>query len=122
MERTEERIKEQVKERYTAAVTGTDSCCGTKSTCCGAEVHMPEGRVVATAGYTREQLVTLPPDAIANSFGCGNPVAFAGVLPGETVIDIGSGAGIDCFLAAQKVGPTGCSVITPTPVTPHKPP
>ena len=107
MERTEERIKEQVKERYTAAVTGSDSCCGTKSTCCGAEVQLPEGRVVAAAGYTQDQLVTLPADAVANSFGCGNPIAFAGVLPGETVVDIGSGAGIDCFLAAQKVGETG---------------
>lgn len=59
------------------------------------------------AGYTEEQLLTLPQDAIANSFGCGNPVAFAGVQSGETVVDIGSGAGIDCLLAAQKVGPAG---------------
>lgn len=107
MERTEERIKEQVRQRYTDAVTGGDSCCGTKSTCCGAEVRMPEGRVVSAAGYTQEQLISLPADAIANSFGCGNPVAFAGVLPGETVVDIGSGAGIDCLLAARKVGPSG---------------
>ncbi len=107
MERTEERIKEQVRQRYTAAVTGGDSCCGTQSTCCGADVQMPEGRVVSAAGYTQEQLISLPADAIANSFGCGNPVAFAGVSTGETVVDIGSGAGIDCLLAAQKVGPDG---------------
>lgn len=107
MERSEERIKEQVRQRYTAAVTQGDSCCGTKSSCCGADVQLPEGRVVAAAGYTQEQLQSLPQDAVVNSFGCGNPVAFAGVLPGETVVDIGSGAGIDCLLAAQKVGPTG---------------
>jgi ubiquinone/menaquinone biosynthesis C-methylase UbiE len=117
MERTEERIKEQVRERYTAAVTGNDSCCGTKSTCCGAEVSLPEGRVVSAAGYTQEQLISIPQDAIANSFGCGNPVAFAGVLRGETVVDIGSGAGIDCLLAAQKVGPEGKVIgIDMTPV------
>jgi arsenite methyltransferase len=117
MERAEERIKEQVKERYTAAVTGEESCCGTKATCCGADVKLPEGRVVSVAGYTQEQLVSLPQDAIVNSFGCGNPVAFAGVLPGETVVDIGSGAGIDCLLAAQKVGQAGRVIgIDMTPV------
>jgi len=107
MERTEERIKEQVKERYTKAVTGAESCCGTKSSCCGAEASLPEGRVVSAAGYTPEQLSTLPADAITNSFGCGNPVAFAGVQRGETVIDIGSGAGIDALLAGQIVGKDG---------------
>jgi arsenite methyltransferase len=117
MERAQERIKEQVKERYTAAVRGEESCCGSTSTCCGADVKLPEGRVVSAAGYTQEQLISLPQDAIANSFGCGNPVAFAGVLPGETVVDIGSGAGIDCLLAAQKVGGEGRVIgIDMTPV------
>lgn len=117
MERTDERIKEQVRERYTAAVSDGDSCCGTRPACCGTEGQVPQGRVVAAAGYTKEQLISLPADAVANSFGCGNPVAFAGVLPGETVVDIGSGAGIDCFLAAQKVGPAGQVIgIDMTPV------
>src|SRR5688572_12025924 len=99
MEQTEQRIKERVRERYTAAVTGGDSCCGTKSSCCGSDIQLPQGRVVSAAGYTQEQLLSLPSDAVANSFGCGNPVAFAGVQSGETVVDIGSGAGIDCLLA-----------------------
>ena len=117
MERTEENIKEQVRDRYTAAVTGGDSCCGTRPSCCGTEAKLPEGRVVNAAGYTQEQLISLPADAIANSFGCGNPVAFAGVLPGETVVDIGSGAGIDCLLAGQKVGRNGRVIgIDMTPV------
>ncbi len=117
MQVTDEKIKERVRERYSAAVTKGDSCCGKTSSCCGAEVTLPEGRVVAAAGYTSDQLVTLPADAIANSFGCGNPLAFAGVKQGQTVIDIGSGAGIDCLLAAQIVGPKGRVIgIDMTPV------
>lgn len=93
-----ERIHEEVKERYTAAVTKGGGCCG-DAECCS--------EVTAMSGYRPEELKVLPTDAVVNSFGCGNPLAFAGVLPGETVLDIGSGAGIDCLLAAQKVGPNG---------------
>jgi N-acetylglutamate synthase-like GNAT family acetyltransferase/SAM-dependent methyltransferase len=63
--------------------------------------------MVKIAGYDKGDLSRLPADAVQNSFGCGNPLAFAGVQPGQTVLDIGSGAGIDCFIAAEKVGPTG---------------
>ncbi len=49
----------------------------------------------------------MPPHAVANSFGCGNPVAFAGIQEGDVVLDLGSGAGIDLLLAAEKVGPRG---------------
>jgi N-acetylglutamate synthase-like GNAT family acetyltransferase/precorrin-6B methylase 2 len=59
------------------------------------------------AGYGEEELGRLPADAVQNSFGCGNPLAFAGVQPGQVVLDIGSGAGIDCLIAAEKVGPAG---------------
>ncbi|MBI4870652.1 MAG: arsenite methyltransferase, partial [Candidatus Riflebacteria bacterium] len=52
-------------------------------------------------------LAALPADAVTNSFGCGNPVAFSEIQPGQTVLDLGSGAGIDLFLAADKVGPSG---------------
>ncbi|MCB0312564.1 MAG: arsenite methyltransferase, partial [Calditrichaeota bacterium] len=62
---------------------------------------------VKVAGYSDTELASLPAEAVENSFGCGNPLAFAGVQPGQTVVDIGSGAGIDCFLAAEKVGPAG---------------
>jgi len=120
-----EKIKEQVRERYTAAVTEGTSCCGgsvaARPSCCGStepsETGLPADRVVAAAGYSSQELASLPKDAVVNSFGCGNPLAFAGVQPGETVLDIGSGAGIDCLLAAQKVGPKGRVIgIDMTPV------
>lgn len=66
-----------------------------------------EGRARETAGYQADVLAGLPADAVANSFGCGNPLAFAEVRPGEVVLDLGSGAGIDLLIAAQKVGPSG---------------
>ncbi|MHC4107511.1 MAG: methyltransferase domain-containing protein, partial [Planctomycetota bacterium] len=59
------------------------------------------------AGYHAPELESLPPDAVVNSFGCGNPLAFGEVKAGDVVVDLGSGAGIDLLLAAQKVGPTG---------------
>jgi len=62
---------------------------------------------LAIAGYTPEQLVVLPDEATESSFGCGNPVAFAGLRAGQVVLDLGCGAGMDLLLAAQKVGPAG---------------
>ncbi len=57
--------------------------------------------------YTVGQIVGLPAESVAASAGCGNPTALAGLQPGERVLDLGSGGGIDCFLAAQQVGPQG---------------
>lgn len=106
MQKTEEQIKEEVKERYTRAVTKESTgCCG--GGCGTGEGILPSDRLVATAGYSDSEIRSIPQDAAANSFGCGNPLAFSGVKSGDVVVDIGSGAGIDCFLAAQKVGPQG---------------
>ena len=92
-----------VKEPATAAAApATAPSCG-----CGGAPTKQKGAVVDLAGYTAEQLAALPTDAVVNSFGCGNPVALAGLREGDTVLDLGSGAGIDLLLAARIVGPGG---------------
>ncbi len=110
-------IKEAVRQRYARAIQKpSTSCCGpapsqpvqVKSSCCGPSMtDTMKGSLVKTAGYGEEELGRLPSDAVQNSFGCGNPLAFAGVELGQVVLDIGSGAGIDCLIAAEKVGPAG---------------
>ena len=88
-------IHDVVKERYGAIASGTQtSCCG-DSNCC-------EPRL-----YNVELLEGLPADAVNLSLGCGDTVTIAGLQAGETVLDLGSGAGIDCFLSSRQVGPTG---------------
>ena len=66
--------------------------------------------MVKLAGYSREELESLPPEAVVNSFGCGNPLAFSGVKEGDVVLDLGSGAGIDLLIAAKIVGPMGRAI------------
>jgi len=110
-------IKSAVKKRYAAAIARpSTSCCGPAApqlvqiggSCCGpAASTAMKGTMVKTAGYGEDELGRLPSDAVQNAFGCGNPLAFAGVRPVEVVLDIGSGAGIDCLIAAEKTGPTG---------------
>jgi len=68
---------------------------------------VPKGVAAKLAGYGPQELSALPAEAVVNSFGCGNPLAFAEVRPGEVVLDLGSGAGIDLLIAAGKVGPSG---------------
>ncbi len=80
---------------YEKALRPAGSCCGTPNA------------FTQAAGYSAAELEALPADAAGNSFGCGNPLAFASVLPGQTVLDLGCGAGIDLLIAAQRVGPTG---------------
>jgi arsenite methyltransferase len=103
-------VRESVSRAYASAVEAPVSsgggCCG-GSSCCGAGAVEQKGVAVQSAGYHRSQLADLPADAVVNSFGCGNPLAFADVKEGETVLDLGSGAGIDLLIAAKKVGPRG---------------
>ena len=93
-------IRERVAEDYAKAVSQTGP-----ASCCGAPVEQ-KGVTATWAGYGAE-LSDLPEDVVVNSFGCGNPTKFSDVREGETVIDLGSGAGIDLLLAAKRVGPTG---------------
>ena len=97
-------IKKKVREGYAKIAKQETSCCGSIEVCCG-KATSPEA-ISKTIGYTDEQLRSVPEGANLG-LGCGNPTALASLKPGETVLDLGSGAGFDCFLAANKVGPTG---------------
>jgi SAM-dependent methyltransferase len=97
-------IHETVKEAYGRIAKGAASCCGPASTCCGGG---GEADALAQAvGYTAEQLAAIPEGANLG-LSCGNPTALAGLQPGEVVLDLGSGAGLDVFIAAAKVGALG---------------
>ncbi len=98
-------IRKEVKKRYGQIAKSSGSCCGpVKSGCCDAVPSAKE--LSASVGYTPAELAVIPEGANLG-LGCGNPVALASLRPGETVLDLGSGGGIDCFLAARKVGPEG---------------
>jgi SAM-dependent methyltransferase len=92
-----------VRDGYGAVARGGGSCCGAGSSCCGGSTADQTSR---TVGYTDADLASVP-DGANLGLGCGNPVALASLKPGDTVLDLGSGAGFDCFLAAGKVGPFG---------------
>jgi len=100
----EKEIKEVVKGRY-AQIAGQDqqSCC--PSCACGASSLLQADAI----GYSREDLEHVPEEAIMG-LGCGNPTAIADLKAGEVVLDLGSGAGVDVFLASNKVGPTGKAI------------
>lgn len=101
----EKDIKKEVKKRYGGIATSSGSCCCSSSSgCCGTSPSAEE--MSASVGYTPAELAVLPEGANLG-LGCGNPVALAALQPGEIVLDLGSGGGIDCFLAARQVGPQG---------------
>ena len=98
-------IRKKVRERYGRIAAGSGSCCGAApSGCCGAAPSA--GDLSAGVGYSKDELGAIPEGANLG-LGCGNPVALASLREGETVLDLGSGGGIDCFLAANRVGPRG---------------
>ncbi len=101
-------IKKHVRDRYARAATTGSSCCGpAASPCCCGGTPTPEGTEASRlVGYSTEELAAIPADADLG-LGCGNPTALAALKSGETVLDLGSGGGIDCFLAARRVGPSG---------------
>jgi len=103
-----EKIRQQVSEAYTKAITSLQpSCCGTASRCgCLKTGTDSETELANLAGYSKEEIQILP-EAAGSSFGCGNPLAYSEVKEGDVVLDLGSGAGFDLLLASKKVGVTG---------------
>lgn len=98
-------IHDTVKQAYGRIAAGASfSCCGSSSSCCGGG---GDADALAEAlGYSAEQLAAIP-DGANLGLSCGNPTALAGLEPGEVVLDLGSGAGFDVFIAAAKVGAAG---------------
>jgi RNA polymerase sigma factor (SigZ family) len=106
-------ITERVRERYAQAAlrvlrAGEGGCCSTStlaSGCCSTSAS--NGSAVTEALYTAEEVAALPEEAVLASLGCGNPTALISLREGETVLDLGSGGGIDVLLSARRVGPKG---------------
>src|SRR3954468_21075690 len=109
---TPDELREQVRERYAAVAAtvtsgeGNASCCDGSDGCCGATVLEINDRF-GSALYATDDTGSLPVATVAGSLGCGNPIAVADLREGETVLDLGSGGGIDVLLSARRVGPTG---------------
>lgn len=105
-----ESIKQAVKDKYgelaekQLGASQQVSCCGPSCSCCAGETGLAES---ATDLYEGSQIADLPDSVTGIALGCGNPTAIAELKPGETVLDLGSGGGIDCFLAARQVGENG---------------
>ena len=102
-------IKEAVRDRYAeiAAAGGTGgSCCSEPSCCANSPAAAAADQMSGKLGYSEEELSSAPVGANLG-LGCGNPQAIAALKPGETVLDLGSGGGFDCFLAARQVGESG---------------
>jgi SAM-dependent methyltransferase len=100
MSQTPDPIHEVVREHYAERIKSNASCCGpenSSSSCCSTDSSL----------YPADLLATLPEGESAVSYGCGDPITLASLRPGQTVLDLGSGAGLDCFFAAKKVGETG---------------
>jgi len=100
----EKTIKEIVKQDYGKISKQGKSCCASATSCCGTTDRAQD--ISKRIGYSEEELKAVPEGANLG-LGCGNPVALASLREGETVLDLGSGAGFDCFLAANIVGKTG---------------
>jgi arsenite methyltransferase len=105
-------LRERVRERYAAAATtvtfghGNASCCDDSGGCCGAPM-VGVDETFGSSSYAMDDLESLPVAAVEASLGCGNPTAVSELHEGETVLDLGSGGGIDVLLSARRVGPSG---------------
>src|SRR5688500_1062456 len=102
-----EDLRETVRATYAAqarrVTESSGSCC--EPSCCGGDTATADP--ITGDLYTKDEVAGVPEDALQASLGCGNPTALAELKPGETVLDLGSGGGIDVLLSARRVGPTG---------------
>ncbi len=92
-------IHENVREHYAERIKNSASCCSSDA-CCSPQSSL----------YPADLIATMPSDISSTSYGCGDPITLASLQPGQTVLDLGSGAGLDCFFAAKKVGATGKAI------------
>lgn len=99
-----EDIREQVRQKYAQAIKAKSGCCGSAG-CCGD--NQAAIRAIAGNLYQSAEVEDLPQNLRATSLGCGNPTALGNLYAGETVLDLGSGAGLDVLLSAKRVGPSG---------------
>jgi arsenite methyltransferase len=100
-------IRQAVRENYgKAAQSESGGCCCSSSSCCGSTNSPTPEEISMALGYSNEDVSSVPEGANMG-LGCGNPQAIASLKPGETVLDLGSGGGFDCFLAARAVGQSG---------------
>ncbi|MCW4030675.1 MAG: arsenite methyltransferase [Candidatus Bathyarchaeota archaeon] len=99
----EENIKKEVRNRYAKVAKTSGSCCASSSCCSAPPLNKQVSNLV---GYSEDEMNSVPEGANLG-LGCGNPTALASLKEGERVLDLGSGAGFDCFLAAKKVGKQG---------------
>jgi arsenite methyltransferase len=115
-------IRQNVRNSYSevAEASNNGGCCGEQSSCCGVSSDTAINTLVSTRlGYSAEDLESVPQGADMG-LGCGNPRAIASIRPGETVLDLGSGGGFDCFLAAAETGDKGSVIgvdMTPTMIS-----
>lgn len=100
----EKDIKKIVKEGYAKVARQGSSCCSSSGSCCSSSKNARD--ISKTVGYSDDEMNAVP-DGSNLGLGCGNPVAIASLKDGDVVLDLGSGAGFDVFLAAKKVGETG---------------
>jgi SAM-dependent methyltransferase len=112
MSYTSEQIRTAVRDRYTREATEQSSCCGSEQTGTASRTRSRTasgGNSCCGQGYSAEELQSVSPEANLG-LGCGNPMLFADLKEGETVVDLGSGGGLDCLLAAQRVGESGAVI------------
>ena len=110
MTQTPDQIHDLVREHYAERIKSNASCCGPSnsvSSCCGPSDSSSSCCSTDSGLYPADLLATLPEGESTISYGCGDPITLASLQPGQTVLDLGSGAGLDCFFAAKKVGETG---------------